>query len=116
MQGELVTSASSSSLSPCIGVCRITEGTCDGCLRTLHQIAHWRRMNVSERMAIMKELERKKRDSPPCPECGVPNKCAIELGKSSNLCWCMHVQVGYSQANNYDTCLCKECLEGGSVD
>jgi len=44
--------------SPCISVCRMHEGTgwCEGCLRTLDEIALWAALSDDERRAIWREL------------------------------------------------------------
>lgn len=40
--------------SPCINVCRMNPATgwCDGCLRTLDEIAAWSRMSEDARRAV----------------------------------------------------------------
>lgn len=44
-------------LSPCIGVCTVDDdGGCEGCLRTLDEIASWSRMGDAERLRIMEAL------------------------------------------------------------
>ena len=45
-------------LSPCTGVCRIdsADARCQGCARTLHEIARWTAMSEAERDRIMREL------------------------------------------------------------
>lgn len=42
-------------LSPCVGVCSINPvtGYCEGCLRTLTEIAQWRSYSHAERRQIM---------------------------------------------------------------
>jgi predicted Fe-S protein YdhL (DUF1289 family) len=42
--------------SPCIRVCRIREGVCLGCLRTLDEIRNWQRYSDSERDLIMDDV------------------------------------------------------------
>jgi hypothetical protein len=44
--------------SPCIDVCRMNEalGLCEGCGRTLDEIARWAQMSDAERDRIMTEL------------------------------------------------------------
>ncbi|MHB1543946.1 MAG: DUF1289 domain-containing protein [Gammaproteobacteria bacterium] len=44
--------------SPCIGVCRVSpeHGFCEGCLRTLHEIARWSTLSEHERGQIMRQL------------------------------------------------------------
>lgn len=45
--------------SPCISVCRIdpASGLCEGCLRTLDEIARWGSMNEEARCAVRHALE-----------------------------------------------------------
>lgn len=44
-------------LSPCTGVCTIgAEGVCEGCMRTLTEIACWAQMGDAERLRIMEAL------------------------------------------------------------
>lgn len=40
--------------SPCIGICRIdpARALCEGCLRTLDEIAVWSQLNEAERRAV----------------------------------------------------------------
>jgi len=46
--------ASSGILSPCIGVCRLdNRGQCQGCHRTLGEIAAWMTMDACERDHLM---------------------------------------------------------------
>lgn len=43
--------------SPCVGVCVIDEqGLCEGCGRTLHEIADWLAMGPERRDAVMAAL------------------------------------------------------------
>jgi hypothetical protein len=44
--------------SPCIGVCRIdqTTGWCQGCSRTLDEIADWPLLSVREKDALLVRL------------------------------------------------------------
>lgn len=48
--------------SPCVQICVIdpVSGLCEGCLRTLQEIAEWSRLSEAERLAIMAELPRRK--------------------------------------------------------
>lgn len=39
--------------SPCVGICKVEEGTCTGCLRTLDEIRDWTKMTDEEREQIM---------------------------------------------------------------
>lgn len=44
-------------LTPCTGVCRLdAAGYCLGCRRTMDEIAHWGRMDDSERARLMDEV------------------------------------------------------------
>ena len=63
---------------------------------------------MEERMATFKEI--KLTQGSLCPSCSSPNKCAMEAGKSANLCWCMTLGKPYSPETNYETCMCKRCL------
>ncbi|MCW1431744.1 DUF1289 domain-containing protein [Novosphingobium sp. JCM 18896] len=49
--------------SPCTGVCRIapTTGWCEGCLRTLDEIADWAMLPVREKQALLRALEDRRR-------------------------------------------------------
>lgn len=100
----------SSNVSPCIGVCQIHKDVCLGCHRTLNQIANWSKMSMEDRMKVMQEIE-SLHTTHDCPSCGSKTYCAMEAGKSANLCWCMYENagdgIGYS-----DTCICKNCLRG----
>ena len=48
-------------LSPCIGICRIDplSGLCDGCRRTLEEIAVWGSLDRRTRERIMHDLLRR---------------------------------------------------------
>jgi predicted Fe-S protein YdhL (DUF1289 family) len=45
--------------SPCISVCRIdpANGLCEGCLRTLDEIARWGSMNDEERLSVREAID-----------------------------------------------------------
>jgi hypothetical protein len=44
-------------LSPCVGVCTLGPGgLCEGCLRTVDEIAAWSRMSDAERLHVMETL------------------------------------------------------------
>ena len=57
--------------SPCVDVCVIDEetGLCEGCARTLAEIAEWSRYSPERRRRIIAELERR---SPPAGAGGDP--------------------------------------------
>ena len=48
--------------SPCIGVCRIDPGSgyCEGCLRSLEEIAAWGRADLKTKRAILERLRRRR--------------------------------------------------------
>jgi predicted Fe-S protein YdhL (DUF1289 family) len=48
--------------SPCIRICVIdpVSKLCEGCGRTLQEIAHWSRLSETERLAIMARLEERR--------------------------------------------------------
>ena len=46
--------------SPCIKVCRLADGVCVGCGRTLDEITRWSRMTDDERAAVVARIEREK--------------------------------------------------------
>ena len=50
-------------VSPCINVCVLDgQGVCQGCLRTIDEIAGWGRMTAAEQWGVMARLERAQRD------------------------------------------------------
>ena len=44
--------------SPCISVCRMNPATgyCEGCLRTIDEIAHWSVFDDAEKRALLAQL------------------------------------------------------------
>lgn len=54
--------AVSSVPSPCINVCRIdaTTGWCEGCLRTIDEIAGWSAMSEDGKRAVWQRLEQRR--------------------------------------------------------
>jgi uncharacterized protein len=48
--------------SPCINVCRMDEpsGWCEGCLRTLDEIAAWSRMDDAAKRAVWLRLSQRR--------------------------------------------------------
>jgi hypothetical protein len=43
--------------SPCVNICTIGKNRlCEGCRRSINEIAHWSRMTPAERDAVMAEL------------------------------------------------------------
>ena len=53
--------------SPCIGVCVIDErsGLCEGCLRTLDEVALWGSSSPEQRDAILQRVARRRSARPP---------------------------------------------------
>jgi predicted Fe-S protein YdhL (DUF1289 family) len=53
--------------SPCIGVCRIAAATglCEGCRRTLGEIADWPMLSVREKDALLRTLRGRRRSDGP---------------------------------------------------
>ena len=53
--------------SPCISICTINEttGLCEGCWRTLGEIAAWRCMDSDERWAVIDRLHGRRDASGP---------------------------------------------------
>ena len=45
--------------SPCINVCKMSPvtGLCEGCLRTIDEIAAWRRMDDAEKRSVWRAIE-----------------------------------------------------------
>lgn len=57
--------------SPCVNICRMDPATgwCEGCLRTLDEIATWTLLDLSEREAVLASLDQRRRlrGEPPGP-------------------------------------------------
>jgi uncharacterized protein len=53
------TLATSPVASPCIGICRMNEaaGLCDGCLRTIDEIAAWSTLDDEAKRAVWRIIE-----------------------------------------------------------
>ena len=47
--------------SPCISVCRMDadSGLCEGCMRTLEEIAAWGMMDNQQKRAVWQEIEKR---------------------------------------------------------
>lgn len=47
--------------SPCINVCKMNAqtGLCEGCLRTIHEIAQWSTATEDAKRAIWREIKRR---------------------------------------------------------
>ena len=48
--------------SPCINICRMSPrtGWCEGCLRTIEEIAAWSRLDDTAKRGVWSELERRR--------------------------------------------------------
>jgi hypothetical protein len=53
--------------TPCVNICVIApaDGLCEGCARTLEEIASWSRLTSAERRRIMAELPGRRTIAPP---------------------------------------------------
>lgn len=53
--------------SPCTGICRIdaVSELCQGCLRTLDEIADWSMLSMREKDRLLLRLEERKRQAAP---------------------------------------------------
>ena len=53
--------------SPCVDVCRMNAalGLCEGCMRTLDEIAAWGSMNDAARRVVMQQLPARRPALPP---------------------------------------------------
>ena len=97
-------------LTPCIRQCKVDNGVCVSCGRTLQMIKDWRDMSNEDRMEAMQSLKASL-VTHPCPVCNAPTYCAMNAGKSGSSCWCMTVAVA-DKPEIYEEgdCLCKKCL------
>ena len=43
-------------ITPCVSICKIVEGKCAGCGRTLEEISKWRSYSDEERLQVMNRL------------------------------------------------------------
>jgi predicted Fe-S protein YdhL (DUF1289 family) len=52
----------SSIQSPCISVCRMDAraGLCEGCLRTIDEIAHWSAMDDAQKRAVLAAIAQRR--------------------------------------------------------
>lgn len=54
---ETPSKAAAPALTPCIGLCKIGhDGYCDGCQRSLAEIAAWSQLDNAQRQAVMRQL------------------------------------------------------------
>lgn len=66
---------------------------------------------MDDRVRIMREIQNRT-STHQCPECDSPTYCAMEDGKSANLCWCMSERRVSDKTSDVASgvCLCKSCL------
>lgn len=57
-QAQMLLTAAGDVPSPCVSVCRMSEHThlCEGCWRTLDEIAHWSHCSTAQKKAIWVQL------------------------------------------------------------
>jgi len=50
--------------SPCTNVCRMSPrtGLCEGCLRTIDEIAAWSRMSDEQKRAVWQQIESRREE------------------------------------------------------
>ncbi|MFN0301041.1 MAG: DUF1289 domain-containing protein [Burkholderiales bacterium] len=50
--------------SPCINICRMNEaaGVCEGCFRTIGEIANWSVMSASEKKMVLARINERRVD------------------------------------------------------
>ncbi len=55
--------------SPCVNVCRMDEATglCEGCLRTIDEIACWSLLDDAEKRSVWQELDARRAARTPAP-------------------------------------------------
>lgn len=65
---------------------------------------------MSANMALLRQLK-DQISTHDCPRCEGPAYCAMDDGKSANLCWCMDVAPKPSfPVDPTEECLCRRCL------
>jgi predicted Fe-S protein YdhL (DUF1289 family) len=62
---ELVDGGRDDVASPCVNVCRMDErsGLCEGCFRTIDEIACWSGFEREDKLAVLARIEARKRAS-----------------------------------------------------
>lgn len=60
--GQPPASATAAVPSPCVSVCRIdpASGWCEGCYRTIDEIAGWGELDDVEKLGVWSELKRRR--------------------------------------------------------
>ena len=68
--------------SPCVGVCRIDESRarCEGCLRTLEEIAAWGRLDAAAKRALLARLGERRRQPMPSSPGSAPSSAITAAG------------------------------------
>ncbi|GGY17595.1 cysteine-rich CWC family protein [Paludibacterium paludis] len=101
--------------SPCRQTCRLDPSgkTCEGCGRTIDEIARWSAMNAGERLAVRRRLGLPDTAWPAaatvaCPRCGAPFTCG---GHGTQACWCASLPPRPLDSAATG-CLCPDCLKG----
>ncbi len=53
-------------LSPCVSICRMSEltGLCEGCLRTIEEIAQWGNADEESRRVILSRIAQRRNMEP----------------------------------------------------
>ncbi len=54
-------------MSPCINVCRMEEGLCAGCLRTIGEIARWANAGDADKRLILAAVAQRRMRLDPAP-------------------------------------------------
>lgn len=115
--------------SPCINVCRLDPVTqvCDGCYRTIEEIAGWMNYSDDQKAAIQSVLPARRikygadevaMQDPMAPEisgqrkrCGRCNgEFSCGLSTPGGRCWCASLPHISPPIVTSDRCLCPKCL------
>lgn len=43
-------------MTPCVAICKVVDGVCVGCNRTLEEIGMWSKLSDEEKRKLMEEL------------------------------------------------------------
>lgn len=98
--------------SPCVQQCRLDAAgqTCQGCRRTLDEIANWSHFGEAEKQAVWARLLA----LPPavgakyCQGCGAAFRCGE--GGQDGACWCGDLPPVLPLLPAGGDCLCPDCL------
>ncbi|WP_462137068.1 DUF1289 domain-containing protein [Candidatus Mycalebacterium sp.] len=47
--------------SPCVNICKVENGLCIGCMRTVAEIRAWKTSSNNKKLAIIKSVEKRKK-------------------------------------------------------